>query len=61
MAKVTHSEKVPKAMQATFERIVNVTDHVAQQHLNDEYAQLVGTSPCAPWARSKSATSFRCP
>ena len=41
MAKVKHSEKVPKAMQDTFEHIVSLTDHIAQQDLNDEYAQLI--------------------
>lgn len=41
MAKVKHSEKVPKAMQTTFDRIVDLTDAVARQHLNDEYAQLI--------------------
>jgi hypothetical protein len=41
MAKVKHSEKVPKAMQDTFERIVSITDHIARQYLNDEYAQLI--------------------
>jgi hypothetical protein len=41
MAKMKHSEKVPRAMQDTFERIVSLTDQIAQQYLNDEYAQLI--------------------
>ncbi|MEE8305138.1 MAG: DUF6398 domain-containing protein [Candidatus Tectomicrobia bacterium] len=57
MAKVTHSEKVPKAMQATFERIVNITDHVAQQHLNDEYAQLVRYATAALCRKRPSPVS----
>jgi hypothetical protein len=41
MAIVKHSEKVPKTMQDTFERIVRITDQIAHQYLNDEYAQLI--------------------
>jgi hypothetical protein len=40
MAKATASEKVPKAMQETFARIVGITDDFARRHLNEEYAQL---------------------
>lgn len=41
MAKVKKSENVPKAMQATFDSIVAITDEFANQHLNDEYAQFI--------------------
>jgi hypothetical protein len=41
MARTTKSENVPKIMQETFERIVSLTDSVAHQYLNEEYAQLI--------------------
>ncbi len=41
MAKATKSEKVPPAMQEKFDQITALTDHFAQQHLNNEYAQLI--------------------
>ena len=41
MAKATKSEKVPKAMQEVFDKIVAITDEVAEEHLNAEYAQTV--------------------
>ena len=41
MARVKKSANVPNTMQDTFDRIVNLTDSVARQHLKDEYAQLV--------------------
>jgi hypothetical protein len=34
------SEKVPKAMQPTFQSIVELTDEFSKKHLNDEYARL---------------------
>lgn len=63
MANVKHSEKVPKAMQDTFDRIVGITDQIAQQHLNAEYAQLIRHATAAlcrkrpsPLTRGKPAT-----
>lgn len=47
MAKPTKSEKVPKAMQETFDRITAITDSFAAQHLNDEYAQLIRQATAA--------------
>jgi hypothetical protein len=41
MAKATKSEKVPPAMQEKFDQITALTDNFAQQHLNNEYAQLI--------------------
>ena len=41
MAKAQKSETVPKAMQTKFDSIVAITDEFAQQHLNDEYAQMI--------------------
>jgi hypothetical protein len=41
MVKTAKSEHVPTAMQATYESIVRLTDEVARQHLNAEYAQLL--------------------
>ena len=41
MAKVKKTETVPKAMQATFDGIVAITDSFAKAHLNDEYGQLI--------------------
>jgi Domain of unknown function (DUF6398)/Plasmid pRiA4b ORF-3-like protein len=41
MAITKKSENVPKAMQEKFARIVALTDHFAQQHLNDEYAEFI--------------------
>ncbi len=41
MAKATKSEKVSKAMQEVFDKIVAITDEVAEEHLNAEYAQTV--------------------
>ena len=41
MPKAKKSTTVPKAMQDTFDRIVSLTDSVAHQYLNDEYAQLI--------------------
>jgi hypothetical protein len=35
------SEKVPAAMQDKFNHIVALTDDFSQQHLNDEYAQMI--------------------
>ncbi|NOT57275.1 MAG: hypothetical protein HOP18_21955 [Deltaproteobacteria bacterium] len=40
MAKTTKSEKVPPTMQSTYESIVELTDAVAEKHLDSEYAQL---------------------
>ena len=41
MANAIKSENVPKSMQDIYDQIVSMTDEFAQQHLNDEYAQLV--------------------
>jgi hypothetical protein len=41
MAKATKSEKIPPAMQEKFDQITALTDNFAQQHLNNEYAQLI--------------------
>ncbi len=40
MVKMAKSEQVPTALQPTYERIVRVTDEVAQKHLTAEYAHL---------------------
>lgn len=47
MAKSQPSETVPKAMAAKFDSIVELTDQFAQQHLNDEYAQLIRQATAA--------------
>ena len=36
-----HSEKVPKAMAETFVAVTSLTDAFCQEHLNDEYGQLM--------------------
>ncbi len=41
MAKATKSEKVPPAMQEKFDQITALTDNFAQEHLDNEYAQLI--------------------
>jgi hypothetical protein len=35
------SENVPKAMQAKYQEIIDITDRFAAQYLNEEYAQLI--------------------
>jgi hypothetical protein len=35
------SDKVPKALQARFDEIVEITDRFATEHLNEEYRQLI--------------------
>jgi len=47
MAKAKKSEDVPKAMEAKFNSIVALTDAFAQQHLNEEYAQLIRQATAA--------------
>jgi Domain of unknown function (DUF6398)/Plasmid pRiA4b ORF-3-like protein len=47
MAKSKKSEDVPKAMEAKFNAIVELTDEFARQHLNDEYAQLIRQATAA--------------
>jgi len=41
MAKAKKSENVPKAMQDVYDKIVAITDAVAEKNLNDEYAQMI--------------------
>ena len=41
MPKKPKSEKVPKAMQPTFQSITELTDEFSKKYLNDEYAQLI--------------------
>jgi hypothetical protein len=41
MPKKPKSEKVPKAMQPTFQSIAELTDEFSKKYLNDEYAQLI--------------------
>lgn len=41
MPKKPKSEKVPKAMQAMFQSIAELTDEFSKKNLNDEYAQLI--------------------
>ena len=41
MAKAKKSENVPKAMQEVFDKIVAITDEVAEKNLNEEYAQTI--------------------
>lgn len=40
MSKANKSEKVPKNMQPIFDLIVDLTDKVCNEYLNEEYAQL---------------------
>lgn len=41
MAKTKKSEDVPETMEEKFDRLVAITDAFSEQHLNDEYAQLI--------------------
>lgn len=41
MALVKKSESVPKAMQAKYQAIVEITDSFSEENLNDDYAQLI--------------------
>jgi hypothetical protein len=41
MVKAKKSENVPKAMQEVFDKIVAITDEVAEKNLNEEYAQTI--------------------
>ena len=41
MPKKATSEKVPKAMQSTFQSIAQLTDEFSKKFLNDEYTQLI--------------------
>ncbi len=41
MAQLKKSENVPKSMQEKYLTIVEITDSFAQEHLNEEYAQLI--------------------
>jgi Domain of unknown function (DUF6398)/Plasmid pRiA4b ORF-3-like protein len=63
MAQATKSETVPQAMQEKFDRITALTDAFAQQHLNQEYAQMIRFATAAlcrkrpsPLASGKDAT-----
>jgi Domain of unknown function (DUF6398)/Plasmid pRiA4b ORF-3-like protein len=47
MAKSKKSEDVPQVMEAKFNSIVELTNDFAQQHLNDEYAQLIRQATAA--------------
>ncbi|MEA5463330.1 DUF6398 domain-containing protein, partial [Leptothoe sp. PORK10 BA2] len=47
MAKSKKSETAPKAMEAKFNSIVELTDEFARQHLNDEYVQLIRQATAA--------------
>jgi Domain of unknown function (DUF6398)/Plasmid pRiA4b ORF-3-like protein len=47
MAKSKKSAQIPKTMQEKFDRIVAITDDFSQQHLNDEYAQLIRAATAA--------------
>jgi len=47
MAKAPKSEKVPKAMQETFDRITAITDDFAAHRLNAEYAALIRQATAA--------------
>lgn len=47
MAKAKKSEKVPKVMQETFDRITAITENFAAQHLNAEYATLIRQATAA--------------
>ncbi len=48
--KPPHSTSVPKAMQATYDAVVALTDAFCRDHLNDEYRDL---------ARAMTATLCR--
>ena len=41
MAKVKHSEQVPKALQERFAAICELTDAFSERYLNEEYAQWI--------------------
>jgi hypothetical protein len=47
MPKAPKSETVPQPMQEKYDRITTLTDTFAQQHLNDEYAQLIRQTTAA--------------
>lgn len=47
MAKTNQSLKVPKKMQAKYDSIVAITDQFAQEHLNEDYAQLIRQAAAA--------------
>lgn len=47
MAKMAKSEKVPKALQETFDRIVAITDNFSEEYLNNEYAELIRLATAA--------------
>ncbi|ASC71248.1 uncharacterized protein XM38_022000 [Halomicronema hongdechloris C2206] len=47
MANSKKSETVPKAMASKFNRIVELTDEFARQHLNQEYAELIRQATAA--------------
>lgn len=51
------SEKVPKAMQSTFENIVELTDKFSKTHLNEEYAQLIRPATAALCRKKPSPLS----
>ncbi|WP_035493200.1 plasmid pRiA4b ORF-3 family protein [Baaleninema simplex] len=63
MSKPTKSENVPKAMQKKFDEIVAITEEFSQQHLNEEYAELIRFATAAlcrkrpsPLARGRAKT-----
>lgn len=41
MAQMKKSENVPQAMQEKYQAIIELTDSFANEHLNEEYAQLI--------------------
>jgi hypothetical protein len=61
MPKAKKSENVPKTMRDTFERIVSLTDSVAHQYLNDEYAQLMRYATAALCRKRPSPLSSGTP
>jgi len=60
MPKVIKSEKVPAAMQPVYDKIVELTNAFCEEHLTEEYAQLIRYATAAlcrkrpsPFARGK--------
>jgi hypothetical protein len=54
MARIRKSEKVPQAMQDSFDRIVALTDAFCAAHLDEEYAQLARQATAALCRRRPS-------
>ncbi|MEM6592207.1 MAG: hypothetical protein AAF651_10155 [Cyanobacteria bacterium P01_C01_bin.73] len=53
MGKPQKSDKVPAAMEQKFNQIMAIADDFSQQHLNEEYAQLICWQKPGLWMWSK--------